>query len=132
MAVTYSTAAKTARLEAVVDTIDAGASTSTIEIGTTAMAAVLAIFTLADPSGTVSGDVLTFDMDPDLSTTGLAAAGAGTDAVAARIKDGDGTSVITGLTVGGPSSGANIELTNVNIAEDQTVTLATGTITHAA
>ena len=131
MAVTYSTAAKTARMNAVITQIDAGASTSTIEIGTASMAAVLAIFTLADPCGTAASGVLTFDFDPDLSTTGETAAGAGTTAVEARIKDGDGTVVISGLTVGAASSGEDIELSNVSIADGQTVTLATGTITHA-
>jgi hypothetical protein len=131
MAVTYSTAAKTARMNAVITQIDAGASTSTLEIGTASMAAVLAIFDLPDPCGTAASGVLTFDFDPDLSTTGEAAASTGTTAVEARIKDGDGTVVISGLTVGAASSGEDIELSNVSIASGQTVTLATGTITHA-
>ena len=44
MAVTYSTACKTARMNAVVSQIDAGAGTSTIEIGTSGMGTVLAVF----------------------------------------------------------------------------------------
>lgn len=126
MAVTYSTAAKTARMEAVVGLIDAGAGTSTIEIGTTGMASVLAVFDLPDPCGTVSNGVLTFDMDPDL--TDSSANNDGT-AAEARIKDGDGTAVITGLTVG--TSGADIILDSVSITAGQTVTLTTGSITHA-
>lgn len=125
MAVTYSTAAKTARMAAVISQIDAGAGASTLEIGTAAMGAVLATFTFADPSGTAASGVLTFDFDPDLEAT---ASGTGT-AAAAQIKDGDGTVVISGLTVG--TSGTDIVLDSVSITSGQTVTLATGTITHA-
>ncbi|MCR4302107.1 MAG: hypothetical protein NUV51_10890 [Sulfuricaulis sp.] len=126
MAVTYSTAMKTLRMQAVADGIDAGASAGTIEIGTAAMAAVLAVFTLPEPCGTVSGAVLTLDMDPDISDT--SADGDGT-AAAAQIKNGDGTVVISGLTVG--TSGADINLDSVSITTGQTVTLTGGTITHA-
>ena len=120
MAVTYSTACKTARMNAVVAQIDAGAGTSTIEIGTAGMASVLAVFDLPDPCGTVTNGVLTFDMDP-ANNDGTAAA--------AQIKNGDGTAVITGLTVG--TSGADINLDSVSITTGQTVTLTTGSITHA-
>lgn len=126
MAVTYSTAAKTARMNAVVSQIDAGAGTSTIEIGTSGMGTVLAVFDLPDPCGTVTNGVLTFDMDPDLTDS---SANAGGTAAAARIKDGSGTAVITGLTVG--TSGADIILDSVSITAGQTVTLTAGTITHA-
>jgi hypothetical protein len=125
MAVTYSTAVKTARMNAVVTAIDAGASDSTLEIGTAAMGAVLATFTFADPCGSVSDDTLTFDFDPDLEAI---ASGTGT-AAAAQIKNGDGTVVISGLTVG--TSGTDIVLDSVSITSGQTVTLATGTIQHA-
>lgn len=126
MAVTYSTATKTARLNAVIGQIDAGAGPGTLEIGTTGMASVLAILTLADPSGTVSGDVLTFDFDPDITDSSADASGT---AAAARIKDSSGTVVISGLTVG--TSGTDIVLDSVSITAGQSVTLTTGTITHA-
>lgn len=126
MAVTYTTAVKTARMNAVVDQIDASATAGTLEIGTTAMASVLATFTLADPCGTVTNGVLTLDFDPDISD--ISADNSGT-AVEARIKNGDGTSVITGLTVG--TSGTDIVLDNNVINAGQTVTLTTGSITHA-
>lgn len=126
MAVTYSTACKTARMEAVVAQIDAGAGTSTIEIGTAGMASVLAVFDLPDPCGTVTNGVLTFDMDPDLVDASANASGT---AAEARIKDGDGTVVISGLTVG--TSGADVILDSVSITSGQTVTLTTGSITHA-
>jgi len=89
-------------MNAVISQIDAGTGTSTIEIGTTGMASVLAVFDLPSPCGTASGGVLTFDMDPDLSDASANASGT---AAEARIKDGDGTVVISGLTVG--TSGAD-------------------------
>jgi len=126
MAVTYSTAMKTVRMQAVVDDIDAGAGAGTLEIGTSGMGTVLATFQLTEPCGTVSGAVLTFDMDPDISDTSADATGT---AAAAQIKDGSGVAVITGLTVG--TSATDIILDSVSITSGQTVTLAIGTITHA-
>ncbi len=125
MAVTYSTAAKAARMTAVRDLIDAGAAAGKLKIYTSGLSTLLATFTLADPSGTVSGAVLTLDFDPDLSTT---AAATGT-AAAATITDSDDTVVISGLTVG--TSGTDIVLDSTSITSGQTVTLATGTFTHA-
>jgi len=127
MAVTYSIATKTARLQAVVNQIDAGSGPGTLEIGTAAMALVLATITLADPCGTVSGDTLTFDFDPDVSDPSADATGT---AVAARIKDSNGNIIISGLTVG--TSGANIVLASTSITAGQPVTLTTGVIVHAA
>lgn len=126
MAVTYSTAAKTARMNAVIAQIDAGASAGTVEIGTTGMASVLAILTLADPCGTAASGVLTFDFDPDITDSSANATGT---AAEARIKDSDGTVIISGLTVG--TSGTDIVLDSVSITTGQAVTLTTGTITHA-
>lgn len=126
MAVTYSTACKTARMQAVIDQIDAGVSAGTLEIGTTSMASVLATITLADPCGTAASGVLTFDFDPDVSDT--SADNTGT-AAEARIKDSAGTVIISGLTVG--TSGTDIVLDSTSITAGQTVTLTTGTITHA-
>ena len=126
MAVTYSAAVKQARLEAVIAKIDAAASAGTLEIGTTGMASVLATLNLADPCGSASGATLTFDFDPDISDTSADDSGT---AAEARIKDGDGTVCISGLTVG--TSGADIILDSVAITAGQTVTLTTGTITHA-
>lgn len=126
MAVTYSNAAKEDRLEAVIALIDAGSGPGYIEIGTAAMASVLATITLAKPSGTATDGTLTFDFDPDVSDT--SADNDGT-AAAARIKDSDGNVVISGLTVG--TAATDIVLDSVSITTGQTVTLTTGTITHA-
>ena len=126
MAVTYSTAAKNARLDAVIGEIDGGASSPAngrLEIGTAAMASVLATITLAFPCGTSSGGVLTFTM-PQSDTS----ADAGGTAAAARIRDAAGTDVITGLTVGTGSE--DIVLDSVSITAGQTVTINSATITH--
>lgn len=126
MAVTYSTAAKNARLTAVRDLIDAGAGPGILEIGTSGMAVVLAQFTLADPSGTISGGVLSFSGFPNSDTS----ANATGTAAAARIRDSNSVDIVTGLTVG--TSAADIILDSVSITAGQTVTLNSAAITHAA
>ena len=123
MAVTYTNAVKIARMGAV--TTQAGA-TAVLEIGTSAMGAILASFTLNNPiAAAASGaGVLTlsgFPKNATASATGTAAA--------ARIRTG-GTDVITGLTVG--TSGADVILDSVSITSGQTVTLNSAVITHAA
>lgn len=125
MAVTYAAGVKTARMNAVKDAIDAGAAAGKLEIGTAGMAAVLVTITLADPASTVAGSVLTLAGTPKSGT----ATGAGT-AAAARIRDSNNADVATGLTVG--TSGADINLDAVVIAVGQTVTVNSGTLTHAA
>lgn len=127
MAVVYATDVKTDRMQAVANQIDAGAGPGVLQIGTTGMASILAEFTLTDPCGTVSGDTLTLDFDPDISDT--SANNSGT-AAEARIRDSDGNNVVTGLSVG--TSGSNVNLDSVNITAGQTVTITAGTIQHAA
>lgn len=126
MAVVYSTAVKTARMTAVRDQIDAGTGAGVLQIGTTGMGTVLAEITLADPSGTVSGAVLTLSgfprSDASANATGTAAA--------ARIRDSSGNDIITQLTVG--TSASDIILDNTSINTGQTVTINSATITHAA
>lgn len=126
MPVIYAAAVKTARMQATADRYDSG----TIEL-LSAGDAVLAIFALGDQAAAVSGAVWTLNMSTG-STTGETAASTGTDATKARIKTSGGTAEITGLTVGATSSGEDIELDNVNIADGQTVNLSSVTITHAA
>lgn len=125
MAVTYSTAAKNARMTAVRDQIDGGPAAGVLQIGTTGMGTVLAEFTLNDPCGTISSGVLTFSGFPKSDTS----ANATGTAAAARVRDSTGTDVITGLTVG--TSGTDIILDNLAINAGQTVTLNSATITHA-
>ncbi|MGE0803088.1 MAG: hypothetical protein AB7O55_32710 [Lautropia sp.] len=125
MAVNYSTAAKNARLNAVVDLIDADSNPAYIEICTSGYASVLATIVLGDPCGTVSGGILTFAgfprSDNSADATGTAAL--------ARIKAGDGTVIIDGLTVG--TSATDIILGTTSIASGTKVELTSATITHA-
>lgn len=125
MAVNYSAALKTTRMNAVVTAIDVDVPVAFIEICTAAFAAVLVVINLQDPSFTVSGDTMTMAGAPKsgvASNTGTAAA--------ARIKSGGGTVVVNNLTVG--TSGSDINLNSTSITSGQTVTLTAGTIQHAA
>lgn len=122
MAVIYTTAVKNARLSAVVTEIG---TTGKIEIGTTGMASILAVINLGNPAGTVASGVLTFSgfprSDTSADNTGIAAA--------ARIRKGDNTDIVTGLTVG--TSASDIILDSTNITTGQNVILNSATITHA-
>lgn len=123
MAVTYTTAVKNARLDAVTTAIG---TTGVLEIGTSAMASILATISLNNPAaaGAAAG-VLTFSGFPKSAT----AAASGT-AAAARIRTATaGTDIVTGLTVG--TSASDIILDSVSITSGQTVTLNSATITHA-
>lgn len=123
MAVTYTTAVKNARLDAVVTAIG---SAGVLEIGTTGMGTVLATIALGNPAGTTSGGVLTFSGFPRSDTS----ADATGTAAAARIRTASGgTDIVTGLTVG--TTGSDINLDSVSITAGQTVTLNSATITHA-
>lgn len=123
MAVTYPTALKNTRLDAVTAAIDVGTA-GKLEIGTAGMAAVLATFTLNDPAaaGAASG-VLTLSGMPKNAV----ASGTGT-AAAARIRTSADADVVTGLTVG--TSGTDIVLDSTSITSGQTVTITAATITH--
>jgi hypothetical protein len=124
VAVTYTTAVKNARLDAVVTAIG---TTGVLEIGTTGMASVLVTINLNNPAGTTSGGVLTFSGFPKSDTS---ADNTGT-AAAARIRTASGgTDIITGLTVG--LSASDIILDSLSITAGQTVTISSATITHAA
>jgi hypothetical protein len=126
MAITYTTAVKNARLNAVTAQIDAGAGAGKLEIGTTGMGTVLATITLADPSAAAaSGGVLTFSGFPRSDTS----ADATGTAAAARIRDSNNVDIITGLTVG--VSASDIILDSVSITAGQTITINSATITHA-
>jgi hypothetical protein len=123
MAVTYSTAVKTARMTATRDEVANG----TLEL-LSAGDVVLAIFGLSATGGSVTNDEWTLAFDA-ATVTGEAGASGGVDATKAQIKTSGGTAVITGLTVG--TSGTDIVLDNNNIDEGQDVTLSSATITHA-
>ena len=123
MAVTYTTAVKNARLDAVVTQIG---SAGVLEIGTTGMGTVLATIALGNPAGTSSSGILTFSGFPRSDTS----ADATGTAAAARIRTASGgTDIITGLTVG--TSASDINLDSVSITAGQTVTITSATITHS-
>lgn len=124
MAVTYDAAVKTARMQAVADQIDVGTGAGKLKIRDGSNN-ILATFTLTDPCGSVSGSVLTLDFDPDISAT---ASATGTAANAIITDSADNTKV-SGLTVG--TTGTDIVLTSTSITSGQTVTIQTGTLTHA-
>lgn len=123
MAVTYTTAVKNARLNAVTTAIG---TTGVLEIGTTGMASVLATIALANPAAPAAASgVLTFTMPR--SDTSADASGT---AAAARIRTASGgTDIVTGLTVG--TSGTDVVLDSTSITAGQTVTINSFTITHA-
>ena len=125
MAVNYIASLKSTRMAAVIAAIDTNASPATLEIGTTGMATVLCAITLGKPSFTEAGGVITMTGAPKSGTASASGA-----AAAARIKDGGGTVIpVSGLTVG--TSGSDINLNSVTIANGQTVTISSGTITHS-
>ncbi|MGE0256817.1 MAG: hypothetical protein AB7N54_19490 [Alphaproteobacteria bacterium] len=123
MSVDYSNAVKDARLAVVRDVIDADTDPGKIEIGTAGMAAVLATIPLEKPCGTVAGQTLTFDAPVE----GTASA-AGT-AAEARIKDGAGNVVVSGLTVG--LADADVVLGSITLSAGLTVRIESGSIAHA-
>lgn len=125
MAVTYTTAVKTARMAAVNTAIG---TAGVLEIGTSAMASILATIPLANPAGTVSNGVLTLTMprsDASADNTGVPAV--------ARIRTASGgTDIITGLTVTLIGGGGDVQLDSLSITAGQNVTVDSATITHAA
>lgn len=127
MAVTYSTAVKNARMEAVVAAI--GVSGKLVFL--TSADAVLCTFTLAATAGTVSAGVLSFS-DANGGTAGILNTVGSADGVAAKAKitTSADVDVITGFTVG--TSGTDFVIDNTNIATGQSVTITSASITHAA
>jgi hypothetical protein len=124
--VVYSQTAITDRLNGVITAIDdSGTGKLLLQ---TAGNVTLSTITLANPCGTASGGVLTFTG----AVFDVSAANTGT-AVKAVIQDGAGNTMISGLTVGIPLSGADIILSNglssLLITAGQTVELLSGQIT---
>ncbi|MEO3389511.1 hypothetical protein [Mesorhizobium sp. CAU 1741] len=124
MAVNPSASGRTAILTALRDLVADG----TLEL-ISAGNAVLAVFQLTDTGGTIDGDDWEVAFDAT-EVVGTAAAGAGVNATAARFKDSGGNIDISGLTVGLTGSGADIELGNVSITEDQPVELTSSIISY--
>lgn len=125
MAISLSSPTIDAMLAAIVDQLDADVSVATLEIGATGMASVLVAFDLGDPSGTVSANAITFDVADDGRAT---ATGTGT-AAAARLKDGAGNVIASGITVGAPSSGEDIEISSTDISSGDVIDIASAQFT---
>lgn len=123
MSVDYATSVLTTRLQVVINAIDAGATNGWLRLLTSG-GSVLSSLQLARPMGVASVGVLHFN---GLSLIDPAAATAGT-AELARVEDGDGNVVISGLTVGGGGNDIVLTPTNV-IAAGQTIAITAATIT---
>lgn len=123
MAVIYNAATRTARMSPVLSAIDAGTGAGKIKILTAADAVLATIPLAAAPSGTVSGDALTFGSMPRSAT----ASATGT-AAKAIITTGSDVTIVSGLTVG--TSGTNVILDSVSINSGQTVSITAASLTH--
>lgn len=129
MAISYNQAVQNSRMDAVLAAIDAHASPATLEICTAAYAQVLVTITLGDPSFTRGGS----KPSTALTMTGVPknnnASASGTAAIA-RIKEGGGTVIADGLSVG--TSATDIILNSTSITNGQNVAITSGVITHSA
>jgi hypothetical protein len=135
MTISISTAARNARLDALVDLLDAGAGAATLKlytgskpatVATAVTGTLLATITCADPAfGASSSGVATLS-DP-------AAVDAVADGTAGyfRAADSDGTAVFDG-TVGATGSGADLELATTSITTGLSVDITGGTLTEPA
>lgn len=122
MSVIYNATVRTARMNEVLTAIG---NAGKVKIYVSGGATLLATFTLPTPSGTVSGDVLTLDCDPDIEAT----AGNTGDAAEATITDSADTVVVSGLTVA--TSGGDVTISPaIGITSGQTVRLTALSITH--
>lgn len=121
MSVVYNNTLKNTRMTDVVTALGSGGK---IRIYTAGLGTLLAQINLANPAGSVSAGVLTFNGTPLTE----AAADATGVAAAAIVVDGSGTTIISGLTVG--SAAGDIILSSVNIVAGQPVTITSASLTH--
>jgi len=122
--VNYIVTTITGRLQVVVSDIDAGATNGSLDL-LEAGGSVLSTLSLSRPCGIVAGGQIIFS---GMSLIDPAAAASGS-AVAARISDGDGNAIITGLTVGTGSSSEIVMSPTNFITAGQTVAITAATIT---
>jgi len=123
--ITYTTAAKNARLQAVADAIDAGSGAGYINICTAGYGTILATINLNDPCATATDGVLTFSGFPKSTT----ASATGTAAIA-RIRTSANADCILDISVGLPGSGADMILATTAITSGGTVTIDSLSIVH--
>lgn len=137
MAVNYLAATKNNRLRmaflagavtpAAGESVDSGAGNGLLVIGTSALSGatgVLVSITLQKPSFSISAGVATL-LGVPLSGT---ASATGTAALA-NLRDSAGNAIVTGLTVG--TAATDIIVATTSITSGQTVTVTSGTVTHA-
>lgn len=128
MPLTYTTAVKTARMQAVVTAIGTSGKLKLFAAdGTT----LLATFTLAATAGTVSGSVLTLS-DQNGAAAGIlstTASATGTAAKASITTSADVDVCPNTLTVG--TTGTDIVLDNNSFVNGQSITINSGTLTHS-
>jgi hypothetical protein len=125
MTIVYSQTAINNRLQGVVSAVSGGGTNGTLKL--LAGSTILSTIILTNPCGTVSGGVLTFTgnlNDPAAAATGFV--------TAARIDDSLGATVISGFTVGIPTSGADVIINNgantLKITAGQAVSLISAQI----
>lgn len=129
MTASYDSTTKGARMQKVIDAIDGGPGNGVLVIGSSSLSGatgVLAQIPLQKPSFSQSGGVITL-LGVPLSDTSADASGT---AAKAEFRDSTGAVKVSGLTVG--TSGSDINLNSTAISSGQTVTITSGTITHAA
>lgn len=126
----YSTAIRDSRLDAIINAIDGGAGPGLWRIydgsrpatcGTATT--LLAEITLSDPCATKSGQVLTFDNTPALTDSSANATGT---ASWFRLVDSTGTCCVDGSVA---TSASDLNLTTTSIVATQPVTVSSATIT---
>ena len=124
MPVDYSVPTIQGRLQVVISDIDAGVTNGALYLLANS-GTVLSILSLARPCGTIVGTQIIFSgmslIDP--------AAAASDFATAARVDDGDGNSIITGLTVSAGSTGDIVMSPTNFITAGQTVAITAASIT---
>ena len=134
MAIAFSTAAADAALGAYLTatsqsagvSVDGRSSFGLLVIGTSGLSGatgVLCTITLQKPSFSIASKVGTLQGTP-LSAT----PSSGGTAALAELRDSDGNTIVSGLTVG--TSGSNINLTTTTLSTGIPVSITSGTITH--
>ena len=129
MAVTYTTAVKTARMTAVRDAWGASAKLEILDGAT-----IVAGFTLSATVGdsAVANGVITLKFTGNSASQTVAALASANPPTSARIRTSGNTDIITGLSVSTTGGGGDIQLNSTNIGVGANVSITAASITHAA
>lgn len=135
MAIALTTAARNAGIDAIAGLVDAGPAGGTIKIytgaspgpNTAVTGTLLATFTLdaTRAFAAAATGVVTLDVSPAITTTGVAAGTAGYF----RMADSTGTAVLDG-TVTATGGGGDLELNTTTISSGLTLEITSGTLTQ--